>query len=298
MLESAHHALVLDIGGSHVSAAVVNLETRSIVNPSESRASVNPNASAETLLEAWSVNALKSHALAGRPSIAHLGIAMPGPFEYATGISRLEHKFAALYGVDVGAALKSALEAQLGTISVFFGNDATLFALGEWWAGAARGHARVFGVTLGTGLGGGFVVGGLPCYSGDGLPPNGAIWNLPYQGGIAEDAVSGQAVSRAYQKHTGQPLSAVQIAQAARQGDSAAQAAFLEIGAHLGRILKPWIISFQPGCLVVGGNLARAWKLFCQPLTAELHDQALEVRASRLFDSANLFGAAALGVQR
>lgn len=298
MLEPAHHALVLDVGGSHISAAVVDLESRSILSTSESRAAVNPDLSAASLLEVWSINALKAHDLAGRPSITHVGIAMPGPFEYATGISRLEHKFAALYGSDVGAALKSIFEQQLGNISVLFGNDATLFALGEWWAGAARGHERVLGITLGTGLGGGFVVSGVPCYKGDGLPPNGAIWNLPYLEGIAEDAVSGQAVEHSYHQRTGQRASPVQIAEAAQRGDSAAQVAFLGLGTHLGRILKPWVERFQPSCLVVGGNLARAWDLFCQPLETELSDGKLEVRVSALFEHANLLGAAALGVDK
>ena len=296
-MQPAHHALVLDIGGSHVSAAVVNLESRLTLQDSESRAAVNPDLSAASLLEVWTTNALKAHDVAGRPSIAHVGIAMPGPFEYATGISKLEHKFAALYGSDVGAALKSNFAQQLGDVPVLFGNDATLFALGEWWAGAARCYGRVLGVTLGTGLGSGFVVDGLPCYGGEGLPSNGAIWNLPYLNGIAEDAVSGRALELAYYKRTGQARSSVQIAQAANHGDDAAQTAFLELGMHLGRILKPWVTRFQPSCLVVGGNLARAWHLFRQPLEAALLDQKLEVRASTLYDSANLFGAAALGVR-
>ena len=294
----AHHALALDMGGSHVSAAVINLESGSILSASETRASVNPDASAQHLLEAWSTTALVAHDLAACPRIVHVGIAMPGPFEYATGISRLKHKFEALYGANIGEALSQVFEPKLGVVPVYFGNDATLFALGEWWAGAARGYARVLGVTLGTGLGGGFVVDGLPCYGGEGLPPNGAIWNLPYLHGIAEDAVSGRALELAYHRRTGQARSPVQIAQTANHGDDAAQTAFLELGIHLGRILKPWVTSFQPSCLVVGGNLARAWHLFCQPLEAELRDQKLEVRASTLYDAANLFGAAALGVHQ
>lgn len=298
MVSNAHHALALDIGGSHVSAAVVDLESRSIPEGSEARASVDPDASAEVLLEVWSTTALSAHDRAARPVIARVGIAMPGPFEYATGISRLEHKFAALYGCDVGAALqRRAFEARLGSVPIAFGNDATLFALGEWWAGAARGHGRVLGVTLGTGLGGGFVVDGQPCYAGEGLPPNGAIWNLPYLEGIAEDAVSGLALERAYAARTGRWVTPVQIAQAARGGDTEAEVVFLELGGHLGRVLKPWVQRFRPGCLVVGGNLARAWTLFHGSLEAELRDEPLEVHASALFDRANLLGAAALRIE-
>jgi glucokinase len=289
---------VLDIGGSHVSAAVVDLESRAILEGSEARDSVDPDASADALLEVWGATALSAHDRAGRPVIVRVGIAMPGPFEYATGISRLEHKFVALYGCNVGDALqRRSFEAKLGSVPIAFGNDATLFALGEWWAGAARGHKRVLGVTLGTGLGGGFVVDGQPRYAGDSLPPNGAIWNLPYLEGIAEDAVSGRALEHAYTARTGRWATPVQIAQAARGGDAEAEAVFLELGEHLGRVLKPWVQRFRPGCLVVGGNLARAWTLFRTTLEAELRDEPLEVHASALFDRANLLGAAALGIE-
>ncbi len=293
------HALALDIGGSHVSAAVVDLESRSILETTETRAAVDANASAEALLKVWSSTALAAHEQAGSPMIARIGIAMPGPFEYTTGISRLEHKFAALYGSDVGAALQQrAFEQRFGKVPLAFGNDATLFALGEWWAGAARGHRRVLGVTLGTGLGGGFVVDGQPCYQGTGLPPNGAIWNLPYQNGIAEDFVSGRALERAYFGRTGCKVTPVELAELAQAGDADAMAAFLELGEHLGRVLKPWVQAFNPGCLVVGGNLARAWMLFRDSLEEELHDQQLVVCPSALFDRANLLGAAALEIKR
>ena len=298
MSPHAHHALALDIGGSHVSAAVVDLASRSILEGSEARTVLDPDACAVALLEVWSAAALSAHDRAGRPRIARVGIAVPGPFEYDTGISRLEHKFAALYGCDVGSALRDrAFESRLGRVPLTFGNDATLFALGEWWAGAARGHGRVLGVTLGTGLGGGFVADGQPRYEGDELPPNGAIWNLPYLGGIAEDAVSGRAIARGYAARTGQWTTPVQIANAARSRDAEAEAVFLDLGGHLGRVLRLWVRRFRPGCLVVGGNLARAWPLFRPSLEAELRDEPLEVRASALFERANLLGAAALGIE-
>ena len=189
-------ALVLDIGGSHVTSALVDLEKRLIVDSSLQRTHVNPNLGADELLEAWSNAALET--LASR-SIQHVGVAMPGPFEYDTGVSKLHHKFASLHNMNVGEALQKRLNAQ---VPIYFGNDASLFALGEWWAGAAKGFERVIGVTLGTGLGGGFVAGGYVLYSGEGVPKDGGIWDLPYLDGIAEDYVSGPALVKNYQSKT------------------------------------------------------------------------------------------------
>jgi glucokinase len=283
-------ALVLDIGGSHVTSALVDLEKRLMVSSSIHRAHVTPHESAEHLLSAWGNSAKQA---LGSASIQHIGVAMPGPFEYDTGVSRLEHKFASLYGVNVGAALQERLDT---TLPIYFGNDASLFALGEWWAGAAKGFDRVIGVTLGTGLGGGFVANGRVYYGGEGVPPEGGIWNLPYLNGIAEDYVSGPALAKNYQVKTGSALNPAEIAKAASENDMNAREVYLELGSHLGKILGPWVKAFGANCIVVGGNIARSFDLFEKSLEEALNSH-VNLVASQLFDKANLFGAAALGLK-
>jgi glucokinase len=283
-------ALVLDIGGSHVTSALVDLEKRLIVDSSLHRAHVDPNGDAHYLLDAWA-NAAKQSL--DNNSVYHIGIAMPGPFEYDTGVSRLQHKFASLYGLNVGAALQEKLNLK---IPIYFGNDASLFALGEWWAGAAQGFERVIGVTLGTGLGGGFVAGGKVYYAGEGVPKDGGIWDLPYLSGIAEDYVSGPALVKNYQTKTGTSLTPAEISQAARAGNATAREAYLELGSYLGEILKPWVKAFEAECVVVGGNISRSFDLFEKSLEQTL-ESSVRLVASELFDKANLFGAAALGVK-
>jgi glucokinase len=289
-MTSYAYALVLDIGGSHVTSALVDLEKRLTVDSSLHRTHVNPNLGADELLEAWSNAALKT--LASR-SIRHVGVAMPGPFEYDTGVSKLQHKFASLYNMNVGEDLQKKLEVQ---VPIYFGNDASLFALGEWWAGASKGFERVIGVTLGTGLGGGFVEGGKVFYSGEGVPKDGGIWDLPYLDGIAEDYVSGPALVKNYQSKTGRTLNPAEIAEAARAGEKTAVESYLELGFHLGKILNPWIKSFDADCVVVGGNVARSWDLFAQNLQETLGSKAVMLEASTLLEEATLFGAAALGL--
>jgi glucokinase len=284
------HALVLDIGGSHVTSALVDLDKRMIVDSSIHRTHVNPNESSDNLLSAWA-NAT-TQAL-GSTSIRHIGIAMPGPFDYDTGVSRLHHKFASLYGMNVSTGLQEKL--NLDT-PIYFGNDASLFALGEWWAGAAKGFDRVIGVTLGTGLGGGFVAGGKVYYSGEAVPKDGGIWDLPYLDGITEDYVSGPALVKNYYIKTGATLNPAEIAREARANEAAAIESYLELGSQLGEILKPWVKAFEAQCVVVGGNIARSFDLFEAGLGQTL-ESSVKLVASELFDKANLFGAAALGVK-
>jgi glucokinase len=285
-------ALVLDIGGSHVTAALVDLEKRTIVAESLRRNHIDSAGKAEKILNGWASVATK---VLGQTTIDYIGVAMPDPFEYDTGVSRMHHKFAALYGVNVGTALKEKLSLE---VPIYFGNDASLFALGEWWAGAAKNHSNVIGVTLGTGLGGGFVRHGKVCYGGEGVPPQGVIWNLSYLNGIAEDCVSGPALVKNYQSKTGTKLNPAEIAKEAREGNTNAQESYLELGTHLGKILNPWVTAFDATCLVIGGNIARSWDLFAPKLQETLTDKVLKVVSSTLFEEATLFGAAAMGLSQ
>ncbi|NEB80477.1 ROK family protein, partial [Streptomyces sp. SID14478] len=81
--------------------------------------------------------------------------------------------FASLYGADVRADLLGGLRRR--PADVVFLNDAHAFLMGEWSAGAARGHTRVVGITLGTGVGSAFLAGGRILDRGPGIPPEGRM---------------------------------------------------------------------------------------------------------------------------
>ena len=68
--------------------------------------------------------------------------------------------------------------------------------------GAARGHDRAMGITLGTGLGSGFLAGGEIVRSGAGVPPNGDLHVVPFRGAPVEDAISGRAISARFAGRT------------------------------------------------------------------------------------------------
>lgn len=200
-------------------------------------------------------------------------VSIPGPFDYSAGIFRMKHKFAAVNGC-------SFRELSGGTDAVFL-HDANAFLLGELTCGAARGFSRAGGVTLGTGLGAAFAVDGKPLTSLAGSPAeNVSLWNKPFRGGIAEDAVSARALLAKY------PAQNVkEIALRAKEGDRAAQEVWLGYGSALFELLTGWSRKLAPEVIVVGGQISRDLELF-GPVPP-----ALPVRRSLLGEDAALYGA-------
>jgi glucokinase len=201
---------------------------------------------------------------------------MPGPFDYDKGIGRFHDvaKFAALNGVDVGSALRAALPTPPARIA--FVNDASAFAIGEWVGGAAQGAGRVVGITLGTGVGSGFLDHGHIVSAGPDVPPSGYAHLLRINGRPLEDVVSRRAIIAAYQSATGSGtggLLAVDvdtIAQRAADGDAVALSVFDRAIGALGDALRPWLIRFCADVLVVGGGMAASWEIIEPPLRDSL----------------------------
>ena len=177
----------IELGGSHVSAARVDLATRA--GPGRvTRISFRPDASRAELIDSI-VGAACSIAVRGDL----IGVAAPGPFDYERGVCKVRGlaKLEALYDVDV----RSELAAALGPARrASFLNDAEAFVLGEGWVGAARGHARVVGITLGTGLGSGFLADGRIVAGGPTVPPGGNLHLAPFRGEPVENTISARGI--------------------------------------------------------------------------------------------------------
>jgi glucokinase len=216
-------------------------------------------------------------------------LAMPGPFDYAKGISWMKHKMPYLYGVNVSEALAARFAWKPGQVR--FLNDAAAYLLGEVGAGAARGVKRVVCFTLGTGVGSGFAVDGKVVTEGKGVPPGGEIWNVAYDGGIVEDQISTRALQKAYKERKGQEREVASIAHYATGGEPAAREVFAEFGRNLGLALKLLLADFAPDVVVLGGGIARSAYLFLPATQAELESTKFEVRIAELGDNAPLAGA-------
>jgi glucokinase len=274
---------VLEIGGTHVTAALVDP-----VGPRVSRRirrSLDARGNAEHILGAVVRCAGELQVPAGEV----WGAAVPGPFEYDKGIARYEGvgKFDDLYGVDVRSVLLDGVWPR--PADVVFLNDAHAFLLGEWSAGAAAGHRRCVGITLGTGVGSAFLADGDVRREGAGVPPEGRIDLLRWAGAPLEDSVSRRAILARYGDHE---VDVRDIAGRARAGERRARQVLDEALAALGTVLAPRIRDFGASAVVVGGSMARSWDLVGPALRTGLGDTPVRPRAGRLGADAALVGAA------
>lgn len=194
-------------------------------------------------------------------TITAVAISTPGPFDYRRGISRMKHKFFALYGKPLADMICTAAGLD---VPISFVSDTNAFL-----AGAAGGGNRCIGVTIGTGLGLAVLCDGKLLVNDAGGPAE-VIYNQVIDGIMAEDVVSGRGISRAYEALTGEQLTAKAISERAVLGDQAACAVYRQMGDMLGRVLDPVIVRYRPERLILGGQISASLPLFREALCRRL----------------------------
>lgn len=276
--------LGVDIGGSHITTALIDLASRTIIEGAKKRQWVDSGAGAEKICEDWCglmEATLKEH----QPVAEKIGIAIPGPFDYEAGISLMQEqgKFQHLYGLNIKNILAERL--NIGANNIRFMNDAACFLQGEVFMGAAKDYRRVFGLTLGTGLGSALCINGK-AHDAD-------LWKSPFKDGIAEDYLSTRWFVKKYKALTGKAILGVK--ELIEDGTAAiVEAIFAEFSQNLGLFLVPCIQQFQPEAIVFGGNISNASPYFLPALSLYLkkHQAEVEIYQSLLNEDASLLGAA------
>jgi glucokinase len=208
---------------------------------------------------------------------------------------------------------------------VFADNDANVAVIAEHRAGAARGYNEVVMLTIGTGIGGGLILGGRP-YRGaigsaaelghvvieiDGPPCQG---NCPNHGCV-ESLASGTALARealrlarerpgsglALALEDGRELVGPLVTELAYDGDEAALEVIELIGSRIGVALANYVNIFNPEVIVIGGGVIGAGELLLAPARAVVAERSLppsrdevKIVAARFGVEAGMIGAAAL----
>jgi glucokinase len=278
---------VLEIGGTHVTAALVDPTAWLLVPGSAKRRDIEAQGSAEEL-----VGAFVSAAAELPTGEAVLGVAIPDPFDYATGVGQFRGvgKFESLYGLDLRSAILEGVPALDG---VAFVNDADAFLIGEWVNGAATGYQRCVAITLGTGIGSAFLADGGIVDSGPDVAPGGRAHRLMVRDHPLEDLVSRRAMRRAYAEATGDTEADVlDIALRARDGDRVSAQVLSVAMQVLGEALGPIMHRFAPDVIVVGGSMAGSWDLFEPSFRAGLRRDRQHIVVAEHLEHAPLVGAA------
>ena len=257
--------LGVDLGGTKIEVAVFDSANAFVWREREPTPQGDYEGTVETMA------ALIERAERDCGPASSIGVGTPGTISPRTGLIKNANSV-----VLNDRPLKLDLEERLGR-AVFMANDANCLALSESANdGAAAGAASVFGVILGTGVGGGMVVNDhvligcnaiagewghnpLPWPRGD-EAPGPACWCGLH--GCIEQWLSGPAFERDHVDATGRPLSGAEIARLAGEGDRQGQEALARYEDRLARALAHVINLFDPEVIVLGGGMSNVDRLY------------------------------------
>lgn len=163
---------------------------------------------------------------------------------------------------------------QLSEIPISFYNHTTCFAVSEAYDLRNRHYERILVLTLGNNFGSTFIDGGEILSNRHDIPTNGILANCLYdKNSIANDCFSTRGLINIYQKNFQGQLNisnGYSLVQRALNGDENANKTFEIFANRLGEFLIPYIKSFQPNLLLIGGGLAQAWYLMENQLNLTL----------------------------
>ena len=225
------------------------------------------------------------------------GIGIPGIIDMQTGMLRKSANLPGWADYPVRAEIERRLGAR-----VVLENDANAAALGEQWLGAARDVPNMAVVTLGTGIGGGIVLGGKIWHGMNGmagefghvtLEPEGHPCGCGNRGcaeqyasasaivRMAREAIaSGEAASLAKAASADAEFGAKSIYNLALQGDEHAQRIFRSFGRYLGILLAGLVNVLNLDMYVLGGGVSSAWDAFAPNMFEELRERSLVYAAT------------------
>ena len=207
----------------------------------------------------------------------------------------------------IGQPLKADLESELG-LRVELANDANCFALAEARLGAARGAQSCFGVIMGTGVGGGVVIGDRALFGGQGIAGEWGHNILDASGpdcycgrkGCVETFISGPRLEQFYAGLADEARSLPEIVTRSEAGaDDAAVATMDRLISYFGKALASVVNILDPHTIVLGGGVSNVDLLYTRGVEAMkpwvFNDKLLTpVVKNELGDSAGVFGAAML----
>jgi glucokinase len=231
----------------------------------------------------------------GSGELRGIGIGVPGIIDMHTGMVRQSPNLPDW--IDYPA--QSVIEKQLGT-RVFLENDANAAALGEKWLGAARDFNDMAMLTLGTGVGGGIVLGGRIWHGMTGMAgeighmtvePDGVPCKCGNQGCLEQYASATAVVRMAKEAITGGAKGLARAATEAEfnsktvynlavQGDEDARKIFRRVGRALGIALSGLVNALNLPMYVVGGGVSSAWDAFAPSIFEELRWRSMVYKAT------------------
>ncbi len=256
--------LGIDLGGTKIEIIALAQDGRELLR----RRVATPRDDYSAILDA--VAELVRDAEAELGDSGSVGIGTPGSISRATGLLRGSNSVCLN-----GKPIKADLETLLGR-EVPITNDANCFALSEATDGAAAGADVVFGVILGTGVGGGIVVRGHVLTGPNAIAGEWGHNPLPWpkdderpgpacfagHSGCIETFLSGPGIERDHLRAFGEALTSHDIGARAAIGDAACEATMRRYEERLARALAHVVNILDPDVIVLGGGMSNVQRLY------------------------------------
>lgn len=292
------YAVGVDIGGTHITAAIIDIANMKMIDFSVHKESFDSNLPVDQVMTIWEKVIRISIDNSKVEEVKGLAVCMPGPFDYANGLCWIkdQSKYEHFYGLNVRYLFQGTLNLS-SDFPILFENDAVCFGKGEVFKDAANLSKKVMAVTLGTGLGACFIDKGVSVSTGESVPTDGEIYNLPFKDGIAEDYVSARGLLGGYKTLSGKSLkNGLELYNLALAGDEIAIKVFEQMGEDLAEVAIPWITKFGANHFIIGGKIANAGELFLSAFDKKIKENGLEVSVVVSTDNegAALLGAASM----
>jgi glucokinase len=309
---SAAEAIGIDLGGTKMLLGVLDGDSRTVWESRERSAGESEDELVELLVREI------TEARTARAGVKAVGMGIPATIDHEKGLA-----IAAVNLPIENLPIRDLVVERTG-LPTFVDNDANVAALAEHLFGAARGSENAVMLTIGTGIGGGLILGGEIYRGSSGagaelghmaiqMDGPGCQGNCPNRGCV-EALASGTALGREGKAAAesnpesalgkllaaDQPVDGKAVTVAAQDGDETAIEVFDLIGTRLGVALASFANIFEPEVIVVGGGVMAAGDLLLDPARRELEARALRpmnrtpVVAAELGEDAGMIGAAAM----
>ncbi len=297
------YIISIDLGGTNLKAAVLDLKYKIRGRKVLSTKKFNKKEGLIAAIVALTEEIIEINQIK-RIEVLGVGLGLPGPIDALRGVVHFLPNIPGWKEVKLAAILNKRLR-----LPVFLDNDVNLMSIGESAKGAAMGLRNVLCITLGTGVGGGVIIGGR-LYRGANNA-SGEIGHLPINekgprcncGGKAclEAYIGNDRLLRKARRAFGRSISLEELSLLAKRKNPKARKIWLQAAERLGVALVSAVNLLNLDAVVIGGGIANAGRILFDRVRQTLRIRAMKIHARHvkvlkagLGSDAALIGAAIL----
>jgi glucokinase len=292
---SARYIVGIDLGGTNIVAGCVREDGGDLRGhrTTSTGAEEGPDAVVRRIIACAQESVAELRATVPGAEVIGAGCGSPGPLDTRTGVVLLTPNLG-----WVNMPLRERLRQGLG-LRTALDNDANCAVLGEWWRGAARGTTNALGLTIGTGIGGGIIVGGKLYHGASDVAGEIGHMTIDANGrrckcgnyGCVEAYASGPNIALraveaiesgesstlpSYVAGDLRKITAQVVYEAAKAGDVLAQDVVRDTAHFLGAAVASLVNIFNPEAVVIMGGVTLAGDRLFEPLQREVTRRAFK----------------------